>query len=213
MFTIDDTALYDRPSYNMDKLLGDGPDWPALTRRAEIVLNDNGFRNMFELIPGGASTPASPTHKGTVYLSGPITGQSYNMARYGWRKYVSDRLAPGITVLSPMRHEGHLKEIGIINEANLPDHFFTKSKIIVQKDKLDIQRSDIILANFLGAKTVSKGTLVEIGMAYAMDKTIIACLEPRGNPNDSFFVHEPSLVLASLDQAIEAINSLLSEGV
>lgn len=160
--------------------------------------------------PQGAHTPM---HRGTVYLSGPIIGQTYDAARYGWRKYVSDRLAAGINVLSPMRHEGHLREIGIINDNNLPDHFFSKSKIIVEKDKLDIKRSDIVLVNFLGAPLISKGSLVELGMAYAYDKTIIVAMEISGNLHDHFFVREPALVLNNLDQCVEAVNSLLSEGV
>ena len=45
-----------------------------------------------------------------VYLSGPITGLTYGEARYTWREEFAKK-APGIRVLSPMRHEGHLAEM------------------------------------------------------------------------------------------------------
>jgi nucleoside 2-deoxyribosyltransferase len=156
-----------------------------------------------------------PAASGSVYLSGPITGLSYKEARYGWRKYVAERLYKGIKPLSPMRHEGHLEEIPhTIVDSELPDHFFSRSKAIVEKDLLDIRRSDIVLVNLLGATEVSRGTLVEIGMAAMANKTIVTLIEPKGNPNDSFFVREPSaLVLEDVDDAIYAVNSLLSEGL
>jgi len=157
----------------------------------------------------------APMANGVVYLSGPITGLTYNEARYGWRKQFSDRMLNGITVLSPMRHEGHLREIpGPLNDKNLPNHFMTKAKVIVEKDLLDIRRSDIIAVNLLDATDVSRGTLVEIGMAYAMGKTILVAIEDAGNPKDSFFVREPAgLVVDNLDDLIHATNSLLSEGL
>lgn len=177
------------------------------------------------------------THKGTVYLSGPITGLTYGEARYGWRQEVVDRLAPGIVGLSPMRHEGHLAELKQPLEATSDQagHFFSGSKIIVEKDKLDIERSDIMLVNVLGAtQRVSIGTAVEIGIAMILGKKIILVIEDPGtaeigayfdeygnkwpikgdNIHDHPFITVPaSLRLNNLDDAIYAINSLLSEGL
>lgn len=156
-----------------------------------------------------------PHAAGTVYLSGPILGETYQDARFGWRKYVFDRLLPGIRALSPMRHESYLAEVkGKIGLDNaLPEHYFARGRMVYEKDKLDILRSDIILANFIGAKRVSIGTVAEIGMAAAMGKTIIVTMD-KGNIHDHPFVVEPAAaVLATLEQGIEVINSLLSEGI
>jgi nucleoside 2-deoxyribosyltransferase len=168
------------------------------------------------------------THNGAVYLSGPIAGLTYEEARYGWRKTVADQLAPGIRALSPMRHEGHLAEVrGPLEAADQLDHFFSGSRIIVEKDRLDIERSDIVLVNLLGAmERVSLGTVAEIGMAYAMGKKVVLVIEdademwdgvtyvPFKNIHDHPFVTIPAaLRLNNLDDAIHAINSLLSEGL
>lgn len=158
---------------------------------------------------------------GTVYLSGPITGLSYQEARYGWRQEVADALVwpkddsalTGITVLSPMRHEAHLAEMTDI-ETNYPDHFFSKPKVIVEKDRLDIKRSDVVLVNVLGAKRISIGTVSEIAMAYEQGKQIVLVMEDAGNPHEHPFVTElVSLRLNNLTDAVEAIRSLLSEGI
>lgn len=156
------------------------------------------------------------THNGTVYLSGPIAGLTYKEARYGWREYVTNNLAPGIHALSPMRHEGHLAEIrGPLDPADQTDHFFSGSRIIVEKDRLDIERSDIMLVNLLGATArPSLGTVAEIGMAYVLGRKIVLVIEDAGNPHDHPFVTIPAaLRLNNLDDAIYAINSLLSEGL
>ena len=162
------------------------------------------------------SATALPDAEGRVYLSGPILGETYESARYGWRKLVALQLLPGIQVLSPMRHEGHLAEhTGPINNdiIDSPTHFFAGAKIIVEKDMLDIRRCDLVLVNLLGATKVSIGTVSEMGMAFAMDKTIITVIEPDNIHQHPFVTETSSLVLDNLDDAIYAINSLLSVGI
>lgn len=157
------------------------------------------------------------THKGTVYLSGPISGLTYNKARYDWRETFANGIEPGITVLSPMRHEGYMSEIKTVIEADTgkyPKHYFADAKIIVEKDKLDIKRSDVVVVNLLGAQRVSIGTMVEIGMAFEAGKTIVLVMEDNGNVHEHPFVTQPAaLRLNNIDDAIDAVNSLLSEGL
>ncbi len=153
---------------------------------------------------------------GTVYLAGPILGKTYTDCRFGWRQTVALALHDDIIVLSPMRHEGHLSEhTGPIDDdvIDKATHFFAGSKIIFAKDVLDIRHCDIVLANFLGATRPSLGTVSEIGMAHILNKTIVTVMEDD-NIHQHPFVLEPSaLVLNNLDDAITAINSLLSTGI
>jgi nucleoside 2-deoxyribosyltransferase len=150
-----------------------------------------------------------------IYLAGPISGLTYTQARFGWRKTIMEEVTEDVTVLSPMRHEGHLAELPtVIDEKTLGSHFFSHPKVIVTKDLLDIDVSSLVVANFLGAPAISKGTLHEVGYAFAKKKPIITLMEDKGNPNDGPFLREMSaIVLASLDDAVLVINSLLSEGI
>lgn len=155
-----------------------------------------------------------PKASGTVYLSGPITGLGYGETRFGWRQEVACKLNPAIKVLSPMRHEGHLSEISGEMREGITKHYFSGAAAIVGKDKLDIQRSDIIFVNLLGAKAISKGTIAEIGMGFALGKSIVLVIEDTGNIHDAPFIFVPAMLrLNNLADAIEATNSLLSEGI
>lgn len=155
---------------------------------------------------------------GSVYLAGPITGTMYEDARYGWRKYASDRINPGIRILSPMRHEGQLaEELGPIkaeyNHKMNPKHLYTGGRIIVGKDHFDINQADVILVNLIGAERVSIGTMVEIGIAYAKRKAVVVAME-KGNIHDHPFVTSTAMVVTeTLDDAITIVNGLLSEGI
>lgn len=168
------------------------------------------------------------TFKGSVYLSGPIMGLTYAEARNGWRMDFAAQMKPGVTVLSPMRHEGHLAEMtGPLTEGSYPEHPFSTGKMLVAKDKLDIERCEVMVVNLLGAKKVSIGTVMEIGMAFQLGKTIVLVMEDKGtfdpgvygasfgdNIHEHPFVTEPAAVrVNNLDAAVAIVNSLLSEGI
>ena len=150
-----------------------------------------------------------------VYLSGPITGLTYGEARYGWREdFESLLVATDIEVLSPMRHEGHLAEIKGPLDKHYPTHLFSHAKMIVAKDYLDIERSDIVVANFMGATKVSIGTINEMGYARKAGKPIIVIMEDEGNVHDHPFVREnAAVVVNNLEDAATIVTSLLSEGL
>lgn len=155
-----------------------------------------------------------------VYLSGPITGLDYSNARWGWRSAIRDLIDPDITVLSPMRHEGHLAELAepmsieaLNKHAQTNPHLFSHPKMIVQKDELDIEQCSIMIVNLLGATAVSQGTIFEIGYAAALHKPIIVIREP-GNVHNSPFVSESAVkVVDTIEEAALIVNSLLSEGL
>lgn len=154
---------------------------------------------------------------GTVYLSGPITGLTYDRARYGWRQTFAGLLEEGITVLSPMRHEGHLAEMrGVpIEPGNLPDGLFSQSRMIVDKDFLDIRTADVMVVNLRLATIPSQGTLIEYGYAAALAKPIITIALP-----DDLKLHKSpfipvlsTAIVSTQEEAAAIVNSLLSEGL
>lgn len=154
-----------------------------------------------------------------VYLSGPITGMDYQNARYGWRAEFAALLTPGITILSPMRHEGHLAEMtekmsveALKTFEKENGHLFSHHDMIVAKDRLDIETCSIMVVNFLGAQVVSQGTVWEMGYASALKKLTIVVIED-GNIHKSPFVRQGNIVVGSLNDAALIVNSLLSEGL
>lgn len=155
-----------------------------------------------------------------VYLSGPITGMNYGDARYGWRQTFYDALDEGISVLSPMRHEGHLAEMKTAMSVEAlkafekeKNHIFSHPRMIVSKDMLDIEQCDLVVVNLLGAVKVSQGTVWEMGYAKGKGKQIVVITDSDNVHNSPFIKESANVVVDNLDDAILIVNSLLSEGI
>lgn len=112
-----------------------------------------------------------------------------------------------------MRQENHLSEIQKIE--HIPyDGILSQAKTIVAKDRLDVQRADLIVAGFLGATQISLGTAIELGWADAMGKTTLIIMEPEGNPHDRFFLTEMAdFRVATVREAAEVAAAILLPGV
>ncbi len=160
-----------------------------------------------------------------VYLAGPITGKHYDDARYGWRQNFADELNPNIQALSPMRQEGHLEHVGVIDNdavaaatghvgADGSSNICGQLRSIVRKDLIDIANADMVVFNFLGSKVLSQGSLVELGIAAGMDKPIVVINDASDPVHSSCFVRElPDFTVHTLDEAVFVVNSMLTPGV
>jgi len=143
----------------------------------------------------------------TVYLAGPITGLSYEGAT-DWRDNVITALAPNIKGLSPMRGKQYL-----LSEAQIKDsyteHVLSTAKAIVTRDRFDAMRCDVLLVNFLGAKKVSIGTVMEIAWADAKRIPIVVVMEKNNIHHHSMLEMVSGYVVESLDEAINIIKTIL----
>ena len=55
---------------------------------------------------------------------------------------------------------------------------------IIGRDSFDVRTCDLILANFVGATSISMGTIWELGLAFGLNKPVVIAMEDEGNPND-----------------------------
>ena len=126
-----------------------------------------------------------------VYLAGPVRGLTYGECT-SWREYAIKELAKyDIIGVSPMRCKEYLDNGQALFETD--ENPLSCDKGIVTRDRNDVmQNCDIILVNFLGAKTISIGTAVEYGWADAKRKPIIRVMEKKGNLNEHAFTREMS---------------------
>lgn len=125
--------------------------------------------------------------KKMLYLAGPITGCTYNDARYGWRKTFADALQTRMAergtnhleCFSPMREKEFLeKEQCIDGSADYESlHGFGTPQGILTRDHNDVRTCDAMIACFLGATKVSIGTCVEFGFAHSYRKPLIMVME------------------------------------
>jgi nucleoside 2-deoxyribosyltransferase len=141
-----------------------------------------------------------------IYLSGPITGLSYDEAT-GWRDYCLGSMV-AVDFLCPLRGKEYLRE-----ESNLrfdySDHCMSTSRAIVERDFNDVVRSDALIVNVLNMPTLSIGTVAEVCWAFALRKPIVLVAK-----DDSVFRKHPMLKEAcayqveTLDEALEIVSAL-----
>jgi hypothetical protein len=128
----------------------------------------------------------------TVYLYGPITGLNYAGAQ-DWRTWMAVQLAPhGINAVSPLRFKHYLARLSEISghgrEYSEMGALSTAQGVLA-RDKFDVLRADMLLGNFLEAKTPSIGSMFEQSWAHMHHKPIAVAIEEpgSGNPHDHMF--------------------------
>ena len=147
-----------------------------------------------------------------VYLAGPITGLTFGECT-DWRDQVRDAVPDFIQTVSPMRGKQRLKEIA----ENLPildsyeDNPLTSSKGINMRDYNDVKRSSVIFVNFLGAKRVSIGTVIEIAWAFQMQKPVICVMEPDNIHQHSMLNHACGYIVPTLEAGIQLLISTIAD--
>jgi nucleoside 2-deoxyribosyltransferase len=146
-----------------------------------------------------------------LYCAGPIKGLSYEQA-VSWRNYIAQKLPSYIRVVSPMRGKDYLK-----NEKRIIGSYekypLSSKKGITCRDRNDVMRCDMMLLNFLGAREVSIGSVIEIGWADAFRKPIILAMEKDNIHCHPMIEEVAGFIVPTLDEAIEIIVSVLSPGV
>lgn len=127
---------------------------------------------------------------GSVYLAGPIAGQTFEQANE-WRIEATKLLSP-LRAINPMRCKEYLRDQYIIDGEESP-HPLGTGQGIITRDRNDLRRSDIVLMNLLpsqGTDLVSIGTMVELGWADAYRKPVVIVWERFKNPHRHMFINE-----------------------
>jgi hypothetical protein len=159
--------------------------------------------------PGGAAFP-HPTY--TLFLCGPITGLAPDRAA-SWRQYVIDQLPSYIVPFDPTRENA---SYGVSSASpatrTLTSERLRHGKGVVTRDRFEAQRCYVLLANFLGAKTASIGSVGEIFWADAARKPIIIVREKdTDNPHNHDMLNEiAGWIFYNLDDGIAQAKRLCS---
>lgn len=137
-----------------------------------------------------------------VYLAGPISGLSYDEGQ-DWREYAQEALAShGIAGYSPLRQKEFLRREGVLTGSY--GHPMATDRGIMRRDFNDCKTSDVIFVNLLGAKTVSQGTIMEMGWAYAFQIPLVVAVEDANN------LHEHPMNRSTWDYRVPDLDQALS---
>lgn len=156
-----------------------------------------------------------------VYTAGPIAGTTYGEST-DWRDYAAMKLAqldPAIRAASPMRGKSYLAAMAqmplsanvlrVTGTGSVKTPLSTPAAIL-GRDRMDVQRADLLLVNFLGAKTVSIGTCFECAWADLLRTPVVLVMEDEGNLHDHpFITHTASFRFNNLEDALKHIPIIL----
>lgn len=146
-----------------------------------------------------------------IYLAGPIAGCNQGQAN-DWREYVTQKLSgiPGnIKGISPLRCE---PIVGEVYELGYEDPKFGTSRAISSKNLFDTLNCDMVLAFFpkeMNDKRPSIGTILEVGWAHGLRKTVIVVTDDPYYQNHPVLDTCASWKLDNLDDAVEVIEGVL----
>jgi nucleoside 2-deoxyribosyltransferase len=144
-----------------------------------------------------------------LYLAGPITGCTYRGAT-GWRhKLAEEAQALGFNVYSPMRGKEDLKSVKRLRSHGY-DSPMSTDKAIIRRDRFDVLRADVVLANLSGATIISVGTIFELAWAYDHGKYVIIVMENNNIHSHAFVEQSASAVVETLDDALTVLGVLAS---
>ena len=153
-----------------------------------------------------------------VYLCGRITGASYLDARYGWRHDVFQEFSddPEIVPLSPMRCKQEpqgAEDAASLSPLGDPTTILSNERGLTTRDRFDVFRSSILFANLLGFDRISAGCMIEFGWADAL-RIPILCVMEDDNPHQHAMVRQlTGWRCTTLEQGIDTLRKILSEGL
>jgi hypothetical protein len=137
-----------------------------------------------------------------MYLAGPIAGLTYGDANE-WRQGVADIMPDHVHCLSPLRGKDFLSDDEEIQTSEYSFHPLTTDKGLTRRNMFDINRSRIIFINLIAAKTVSIGTMIELGALKSQTGKLIILAMEEGNIHDHPMVRElADYVVPTIGEAI-----------
>lgn len=148
----------------------------------------------------------------TVYLAGPISGLTFDVAQ-DWRTTAQNFLAGrGVKGLSPLRDKEYLRAVGELSPQCGKEGkagVLSLPRSIMTRDFYDCTTCDVVLVNLLGAQRVSIGTVMEIAWAYQCRTPVVLVMDANN-------VHEHAMIneaygyrVASLDEGLAVCCSVL----
>lgn len=145
-----------------------------------------------------------------IYLCGPITGQS-TLGATTWRTEVTAALRGTADCIDPTRDSPeYARQSESAITQPLTVERLRHGKRTVVRNRFDVGRSDILLGCFLGAATVSIGSVGEIFWAEAMGKPVIVVREDENIHNHDMLNEIAGWIFTEVSPAIEQIKRLLA---
>lgn len=152
----------------------------------------------------------------SIYLAGPIAGKDWAGATE-WRQVFAKRFGHRYRCLNPMRGKDYLEEFvnkqGVFAESGVVYEDLGKvmstNHSIIKRDQWDVQSSDMVFVNFIGAQKVSMGTVMEIAWGQQLGKYVLVAMEKDNVHQHGMIIEAASLIVPTLEEALDLVPVLM----
>lgn len=137
-----------------------------------------------------------------IYLAGKIEGLVWQIAA-GWRQVAAERLEDeGIDYYNPCNHVPHELRNGIITAERVRSLGGFRGEELFAQDMFHLQNCNIFLVDL---DNPGSGTLIELGMAYSLQLTIIGFGGSADFKKHPFIYKTVQVMFDTLEEAVEFI--------
>lgn len=145
-----------------------------------------------------------------IYLVHPISGLSADDVFGYYERTAKDLTELGYDVLTPVYAKQHLRcekefrATGYKSECSTNHALFTR-------DRWMVKQADIIYANFLLAKGVSIGSMMELAWASDSDKHVVVSMQEENIHQHAFVLEAASVIYDEHDKAMAYLKNLVQK--
>lgn len=148
-----------------------------------------------------------------IYLVHPISGLSYDEVVNYYSEKVKFCKSLGLEVLCPMTGKNYLRNELALRAHGYDKHPASTNHSIYTRDKWMVKSADLIYASFIGAKSASIGSTMELAWASDWDKHIIVAMEPENVHRHAFMLEAANVIFNTEKDADEYLEKLIKGSI
>ena len=146
----------------------------------------------------------------SIYCVRPISGCSADDVFNYYEKTKEILTGMGYNVFTPMYGERYLRTELEFKAKDYRSPISTNGAIF-KRDRWMVDQSDVIYANFLGAKHVSVGSMFELAWGYDTKKQVIVVMEDDNVHQHTFVLEAATIVFNNVSEALEYLERLVKK--
>ena len=143
----------------------------------------------------------------SIYCVHPISGGSADEVFKYYEEIQKQLTVAGYNVYIPMFGKNSLRTELKFKAKDYRSPISTNGAIF-KRDHWMVYQSDIIYANFLGAKIVSIGSMFELSWASHMHKQVIIVMEKDNIHQHAFVLESATIIFETTEEAIDYLTKL-----
>ena len=145
-----------------------------------------------------------------IYISGPISGLSYEEASEHFIEYKQILTDLGYEVLNPFTGKEYLRNDIELRAGGYEDRPISTNHAIFGRDRWMVEQSDIVVCNLLKGKyRASIGSMFELAWASDKNKHVVVILDKDNVHNHAFVLEAADIIFVTEEEALHYLEKLI----